>query len=532
MSGERDDGMRDDGARVGGAATVPSSGSRTRHADASAEAVPTGDGLSGNGAAGPHGLSSGLPGADRGVNLAPPDGRPGASGTGPVRFGDDESGVDARALPTGRDDGAGTASADPVVLSAVEPTPVPGARRGDGRVAIDIRGVDLLFGPTAGRRAALEALDAGCDREEILERTGMVLGVADASLAVPEGSLSVLMGLSGSGKSSLLRCVNGLNRITRGSLTVRSGGEPVELAGLRGRALRELRRRRLAMVFQQFGLLPWATVRENVAFGLDVRGESAAETRRTVDEQLELVHLGPWADKRIDQLSGGMQQRVGLARAFATNADILLMDEPFSALDPLIREHLQDELLTLQRRLGKTILFVSHDLDEALKLGDRITLMEGGRIVQSGTAHDIVFTPATDYVRRFVANVNPLSVLSAATVMRPLRPGGEFVALPERQGRLRLVGERPVVLLVGVEALALEPLADGSVPPEKVATVDLGTPVRELVRQASVSPRPIVVTGAEGRLEGLVLPGDILRALAARLGSEEAGTAADNVPVP
>ena len=390
-------------------------------------------------------------------------------------------------------------------------------------IAIDVRGVDVLFGPRKGRRTALEMLDAGEGRESILERTGLVLGVADASLSVPEGSLSVLMGLSGSGKSSLLRCINGLNRITRGSLTVRTGGEPVELAGLRGKPLRELRRHRLAMVFQQFGLLPWATVRENVAFGLGVRGESRAETRRIVDEQLELVSLAAWADKRIDQLSGGMQQRVGLARAFATDADILLMDEPFSALDPLIRERLQDELLALQRRLGKTIVFVSHDLDEALKLGDRITLMEGGRIVQTGTARDIVFTPASDYVRRFVAGINPLSVLTAETVMRPLpegRAAPDALPLPGGRGTLRLVDGRPVALDRDGQALPLEPFAGEPVGAHAVASVPPSLPVRELVRQADASPHPVVVVDAAGAFAGVVLGEDILRALAARLGGQ------------
>jgi len=391
----------------------------------------------------------------------------------------------------------------------------------DADTAIDIRGVDVLFGPKKGRRAALEMLDSGEGREAILERTGLVLGVAGASLSVPSGSLSVLMGLSGSGKSSLLRCINGLNPVTRGSLTVKAGGAPVELAGLRGRPLRKLRRHRLAMVFQQFGLLPWATVRENVAFGLDVRGEKPANVRRIVDEQLELVSLSAWADKRIDQLSGGMQQRVGLARAFATDADILLMDEPFSALDPLIREHLQDELLGLQRRLGKTIVFVSHDLDEALKLGDRITLMEGGRIVQTGTARDIVFTPASDYVRRFVAGINPLSVLTAETVMRPLPEGSvapDALPLPGGRGTLRLVGGRPVALDLDGRGLALEPFDGQPIGADAVATVSPALPVRELVRQADASPHPIVVVDAEGSFAGVVLAEDILRALAARLG--------------
>ncbi len=291
--------------------------------------------------------------------------------------------------------------------------------------ALSMKHVDVLFGPDKQQPRALELLDSGSSREEILEQTGIVLGVADATLDVPAGSISVLMGLSGSGKSSLLRCVNGLNTVTRGVLEVTTRNGLVNVSTCKGRELRELRRHNLAMVFQQFALLPWASVRDNIGFGLSVRGESAARIKEDVDKQLELVGLQAWADKPIHTLSGGMQQRVGLARAFATDADILLMDEPFSALDPLIREHLQDELLELQSRLKKTILFVSHDLDEALKLGNQISIMDGGRIVQTGTANDIVFNPESDYVSRFVANINPLSVLTAAAVMQPLEQVGD-----------------------------------------------------------------------------------------------------------
>src|SRR5690606_5000612 len=181
------------------------------------------------------------------------------------------------------------------------------------------------------------------------------------------------------------------------------------------------RQRQVAMVFQQFALLPWRTVEENVGFALELAGIPDAERKSRVEEQLKLVGLSQWAKKYAHELSGGMQQRVGLARAFATEAPILLMDEPFSALDPLIRTKLQDELLELQERLHKTILFVSHDLEEALKIGNRITIMEGGRIVQSGAPEDIVLNPANDYVRDFIANVNPLSVLTAWNVMRDRR---------------------------------------------------------------------------------------------------------------
>jgi glycine betaine/proline transport system ATP-binding protein len=195
-------------------------------------------------------------------------------------------------------------------------------------------------------------------------------------------------------------------------------GAAIDVASCSTEQLREVRRLRVAMVFQQFGLLPWRTVRENVGFGLELRGETAAKRKSVVDEKLELVGLTQWAGRYVSELSGGMQQRVGLARAFATDADILLMDEPFSALDPLIRGKLQDELLALQERVKKTILFVSHDLDEALRLGDKISILQNGRIIQTGTAEDIVLAPADDYVAEFVRHMNPLDVLTGAMIMR------------------------------------------------------------------------------------------------------------------
>lgn len=282
-------------------------------------------------------------------------------------------------------------------------------------IAVEVRHVDILFPPNtvstrrarSALRRALEALDAGQTRAAIAEQTGVILGISNANLAIARGEISVLMGLSGSGKSTLLRAINGLNPVTRGEVLVRDGDSMVNVANCDAAALRRVRRQRVAMVFQQFALLPWRTVRENVGFGLELRGERAEQRRRIVEEQLELVGLSQWADRHCDELSGGMQQRVGLARALATNAEILLMDEPFSALDPLIRHKLQDELLALQERLHKTIVFVSHDLEEALKLGDRVSILEGGRIVQTGTAREIVEHPIDDYVAEFVRRVNP-----------------------------------------------------------------------------------------------------------------------------
>ncbi|MBN9271475.1 MAG: choline ABC transporter ATP-binding protein [Mesorhizobium sp.] len=285
--------------------------------------------------------------------------------------------------------------------------------------AVEFQNVDIVFGQQ--RDKALAMIDQGATRAEILQKTGTVLGCPGCNLTVNEGELSVLLGLSGSGKSTLLRAVNLLNVPARGSVLVHDGDRTVDVVRCDAATLRRIRQTRVAMVFQQFGLLPWRTVEENVGFGLELSGVPEAERRTRVQKQLKLVGLDQWARKFAHELSGGMQQRVGLARAFATEAPILLMDEPFSALDPLIRTKLQDELLQLQKTLKKTIIFVSHDLEEALKIGSHITIMESGRIVQTGAPEDIVLRPANDYVRDFIANVNPLSVLTAWNVMRDRR---------------------------------------------------------------------------------------------------------------
>ena len=314
--------------------------------------------------------------------------------------------------------------------------------------AVEFKNVDILFGKDI--REALAMLDAGKSRAEILEKTSAVLGSAGANLVVKEGEISVLMGLSGSGKSTLLRAVNGLNKVSRGSVMVRDGAKMVDVVTCDEATLRHVRQGQVAMVFQQFALLPWRTVAENVGFGLELAGMPDAERKVKVDKQLKLVGLDQWSGKYVHELSGGMQQRVGLARAFATEAPILLMDEPFSALDPLIRTKLQDELLQLQKTLKKTIIFVSHDLEEALKIGNCITIMEGGRIVQSGAPEDIVLRPANDYVQEFIANVNPLSVLTAWNVMisvHDLEKAGEgWLWLDKRKTtRFKLDGDGKVM---------------------------------------------------------------------------------------
>jgi glycine betaine/proline transport system ATP-binding protein len=319
--------------------------------------------------------------------------------------------------------------------------------------AIELKDIDIVFGRNVKR--ALAMIDAGATRDEILAETGQVLGAAGVNIAIPRGSICVLMGLSGSGKSTVLRAINGLNQVARGSVLVEHEGRQVDVASCDEATLRAVRTRSVTMVFQQFALLPWRTVRENVGFGLELRGVAPAERKRVVDEKLEMVGLTKWADKHAHELSGGMQQRVGLARAFATEADILLMDEPFSALDPLIRDKLQDELLDLQEKLHKTIVFVSHDLDEALKLGNTIAIMESGRIVQAGTGEDILLNPANDYVAEFVKHMNPLNVLRGNSVMKPAS------ALPRRNGAVLLDPEGHVQVALDPQDRPVGCILDG-----------------------------------------------------------------------
>ncbi|MCK0198344.1 choline ABC transporter ATP-binding protein [Ancylobacter sp. 6x-1] len=393
--------------------------------------------------------------------------------------------------------------------------------------AVEFRNIDIVFGPEQKRALAL--IDAGKTREEILSQTGSVLGAAGVSLKVERGQICVLMGLSGSGKSTILRAINRLNEVARGEVIVEHRGKPVDVAHCDENTLRDIRMHTVSMVFQQFGLLPWRTVRDNVGFGLELRGTPAEEKSRIVDEKLAMVGLTNWAEKYTHELSGGMQQRVGLARAFATDADILLMDEPFSALDPLIRDKLQDELLDLQKRIHKTIVFVSHDLDEALKLGNTIAIMEGGRIVQAGTAEDILLRPANAYVAEFVKHMNPLNVLRGTAVMRPagnLKREGDAVLL-DKHGRVRVKvdGEdRPISLdLDGRSGLIATADGEAGRIDDKdaeaadciVAPVDLRLKAAiELKRHTDL---PILLVDNLGRLAGLCDDDEIYRGLLRRL---------------
>ncbi len=280
--------------------------------------------------------------------------------------------------------------------------------------ATEMSGVWKIFG--TAEKAAFADAKAGASKADILQRHKCVVGIADASISVQHGEIFCIMGLSGSGKSTLLRHVNRLIEPTAGDIRVL--GQDVR--ALSPKALRELRAERIGMVFQHMALLPHRSVEDNVSYPLELRGAPKALRWRVAAEKLALVGLQGYADRLPKELSGGMQQRVGLARALAADPAILLMDEPFSALDPLIRRQLQDQFLALSQRLGNTTLFITHDLDEAIRVGSRIAIMKDGRIVQTGTPEDIVTKPADDYVRAFVQNISKLGLITARTIMDPL----------------------------------------------------------------------------------------------------------------
>jgi len=372
---------------------------------------------------------------------------------------------------------------------------------------IELRNVDIIFGER--QQDAIHLLDKGGTREEILEQTGAVIGVCDASISVDKGEICVLMGLSGSGKSTLMRAVNGLNPITRGEVILNHEGSTIDIAKVSSAKLREIRKNRVSMVFQQFALLPWRTVAENVGFGLELKGLSKTERPAIIDEKLEMVGLLQWRDKYAHELSGGMQQCVGLARAFATDADILLMDEPCSALDPLIRSRLQDELLELQETLHKTVLFVSHDLDEALKLGTQIDIMESGRIVQRGSAEEIVLNPVNQYVTDFVAHMNPVGVLKAKSIMSSID------LFPTENGCCQISDSGIEILLSdngaikearrGEQAITVAEWKEGTeLLVDHLYQTLVETPMKDVIEIRHVSGYPVILADDDGAVVGVI----------------------------
>lgn len=290
---------------------------------------------------------------------------------------------------------------------------------------VELRHIWKIFGPNP--KYVMETLEKSASRSDVLGQTGHVLAVRDVSLSVGEGEIFVVMGLSGSGKSTLVRCLSRLIEPTAGKVLI--NGEDV--TAMDEDTLRELRRHKVSMVFQRFGLFPHRRIVDNVAYGLEVQGVETAVRRAKAEQVLHLVGLKGWENHFPHELSGGMQQRVGLARALAVDPEIMLCDEPFSALDPLIRRDMQNELLRLQETLHKTIVFITHDFLEALKLGDRVAIMKDGEIVQLGTPEEIVARPVNEYVREFTRDVPRAKVLTAAAVMNPANgadAGGQAVA--------------------------------------------------------------------------------------------------------
>lgn len=378
---------------------------------------------------------------------------------------------------------------------------------------------------------ALQMLNRGHDPAEVFRATGQAVAVWNVSLAVERGELFVIMGLSGSGKSTLVRCLNRLVEPTAGKIII----DGQDVTAMDARQLRQFRQRRLGMVFQRFALFPHRTVLENVEFGLEIQGVELKKRRERAMAMLDLVGLADWAHYKPDALSGGMQQRVGLARALASDPDILLMDEPFSALDPLIRRRMQDELLQLQQRLGKTIIFVTHDLDEALKLGDRVAIMRAGQIVQVSSPEDILARPANDYVAEFTRDVNPIKVLKARNVMWPPDPlvflkDGPRVALRQMQERglssvFVVDKNRRLKGLLTVEA-ALAAIRQGQENLEGLVETDFptthpDTPLEELISTAVASRYPIAVVNGDGALQGIIARVAVLSALTGPQGGGE-----------
>lgn len=383
---------------------------------------------------------------------------------------------------------------------------------------IKIENLTKVFGKKP--KKALELLKQNLSKDEILKQTGMTVGVNQASFEVQNGEIFVIMGLSGSGKSTLVRLLNRLIDPTTGSVWI----DGVDLAAMGEKELRDVRRKKLSMVFQKFGLFPFRTVLENVEYGLEVQGIEKVERKGKALSSLELVGLKGYENMYPNELSGGMQQRVGLARALANDPDVLLMDEAFSALDPLIRKDMQDELLDLQQKMQKTIIFITHDLDEALRIGDRITIMKDGAIVQIGTPEEILTNPENEYVERFVEDVDRSKVFTAGHVMRrPETVNAEKDGPRVAMQRMKETGISSIYVtnrkkeLLGIVSAeqASKASKDASlldIMESDVPTVHPDTPLHELFDVVSTSPIPVAVID-EGQLKGIIIRGAVLAAL-------------------
>ncbi|MBO8158636.1 glycine betaine/L-proline ABC transporter ATP-binding protein [Thermosyntropha sp.] len=391
---------------------------------------------------------------------------------------------------------------------------------------LEVRNVVKIYGSNPDKAIALLQKNPEIGNDEIRKKTKQVVGIRDVSFSVDSGESFVIMGLSGSGKSTLLRCINQLIKPTAGEILL--DGE--DLTKLNDKQLIEIRRKKMGMVFQRFALLPNRTVLENVAYGLEIQNINRQERAEKAKKALEMVGLKGWEDYYPHNLSGGMQQRVGIARALATDPDLLLMDEPFSALDPLIRHEMQEELLELQKKLHKTIIFVTHDLDEAIKIGDKIALMKDARIVQIGEPEEILLSPANDYVARFVENVDRSKALTASAVMVKPRTvifpkDGPRTALRsmEKNGISSLfVTDRDGHLLGYIRAEDVAEIANqGDRQLERVIQKDMpvahpDTLLADLLEVLAYTKVPVAVVDEDNKLVGTLVRGSVIAGLAGK----------------
>lgn len=383
---------------------------------------------------------------------------------------------------------------------------------------VEVNEVYKVFGPSP--RQIIPLLKKGVDKARILKNQKHSVGVNNASFTVEEGEIFVVMGLSGSGKSTLIRCLNRLIEPTSGLIRI----DGKDIVSMSSSELREIRRKKVAMVFQNFALLPHKTVLENVAFGLEIQKVDIQTRTKKAQEMLEVVGLKGYGNVKPNELSGGMQQRVGLARALAIEADILLMDEAFSALDPLIRKDMQNELLSLQQKMKKTILFITHDLDEALKIGDRIAIMKDGEIVQIGTAEEILQNPADHYVREFTQDVNRTKIITASAIMHHaeaivLEKSGIRVAarrmrdlsissifVTDKSGTLR-----GIVTIDKVSELIKNNQENlGSILDENIQAVNPEAPIDEIIPLFLHSSYPVAVVDTDNKLRGIIFKSTVL----------------------
>ncbi|HKI57993.1 MAG TPA: betaine/proline/choline family ABC transporter ATP-binding protein [Trueperaceae bacterium] len=407
---------------------------------------------------------------------------------------------------------------------------------------IRAEGVTKIFGPDP--ESALRLLEQGRNKDEIRADTGHTVGVNNVSFALEPGEFFVIMGLSGSGKSTLLRCINRLIEPTAGKVFLQTQDEgEVEITGMDPATLRRLRKTRMSMVFQRFSLFPHRTILSNVTYGLEIQRRDRREAREIGEQMIELVGLGGYEESFPRQLSGGMQQRVGLARALATEAHVLLMDEPFSALDPLIKMQMQDELIKIERKLARTILFITHDLNEALRLGDRIAIMESGNVVQIGTPEEIIVNPRTEYVADFVEHADPTGVITAQTVALPLEH--ERFVLDHREGDVRFYRHKAQEdVVIGVdedeifrgmrvsgEEVRTVPLLEALEEPppdarmrDRMFTCAPDVTLRKLLRGRTYVALPTMVLDEGGRVRGVVTERELVEGILEKRGNQDLGS--------